>query len=76
MAPLVEDMLCHGGTGLTEAVVTGLGRAVLFYSRQSIGEALRLGEARDASFTLPGASTWIGNLPYLATDPLTIREGQ
>ena len=30
MAPLVEDMLCDVRTGLTKAVVTGPGRAVLF----------------------------------------------
>ena len=30
MAPLVEDMLCYARTGLTEAVVTDPGRAVLF----------------------------------------------
>ena len=29
-APLVEDMLCYARTGLTEAMVTGPGRAVLF----------------------------------------------
>ena len=28
--PLVEDMLCYARTGLIEAMVTGLGRAVLF----------------------------------------------
>ena len=37
MAPLVEDMLCNARTGLTEAVVTGPGRAVLFYRRCSMG---------------------------------------
>ena len=30
-APLLEDMLHDARTGLTEAVVTGPGRAVLFY---------------------------------------------
>ena len=30
-APVVEDMLHDIRTGLTEAVVTGPGRAVLFY---------------------------------------------
>ena len=30
MAPLVEDMLCDVRTGLTEVVVTGPGRTVLF----------------------------------------------
>ena len=39
MAPLVEDMLCDFRTGLTKAVVTGPGRAVLFYGRHSMGEA-------------------------------------
>ena len=34
-APLVEDMLCYARTGLTKAVVTGQGRAVLFYGRHS-----------------------------------------
>ena len=75
MAPLVEYMLCHGRTSLTEAVVTDPGRAVLFYSRLSLGEGLSLGEAKDTSFTLTGVGTWIGKSAYLATDPLTIREG-
>ena len=35
MVPLVEDMLCHGRTGLTKAMVMGPGKAVLFYRRQS-----------------------------------------
>ena len=30
-APLVEDMLCYARTGLTKAMVTGPGRAVLFF---------------------------------------------
>ena len=75
MEPLVEDMLHHGRTGLTEVVVTGPGRAVLFYSRWSLGVGLNLGKARDASFTLNGAGTWMGKLAYFATDPLIIREG-
>ena len=75
MTPLVEDMLCHGRTSLTEVVVTGPGKAVLFYGRWSQGVGLSLGEARDASFTLTRAGTWIGKLAYLAADPLTIREG-
>ena len=29
MVPMVEDMLCHGRTGLTKAIVMGPGRAVL-----------------------------------------------
>ena len=51
MAPLVEDMLCHGRTGLTEAVVMGPDWDVLFYGRQSLGEGLNLGEVRDTMFT-------------------------
>ena len=39
-APLVEDMLHDARTGLTKAVVTGQGRAVLFYGKCSMGEGL------------------------------------
>ena len=39
MAPLAEDMLCNARTSLTEAVVIGPGRAVLFYGRYSLGRA-------------------------------------
>ena len=76
MAPLVEDMLHYGRPGLTEAVVTGPGRAVLFYVRQSMGQGLSLGKARDAAFTHTGAGTWVGKPAYPGTDPLTIQEGQ
>ena len=38
MAPLVEDMLHDARTGLTKAVVTGPGIAVLFYGRHLLGE--------------------------------------
>ena len=65
MAPLVEDMLCTARTGLTKAVVTSLGRAVLFYGRCSMGEGLMADEARDATFLLAGAGTWVGNWPTL-----------
>ena len=51
-APIVEDMIWEGKAGLTEAVVTGPGWAILFYRWQSLGEGLKLGEARDATFTL------------------------
>ena len=50
MAPLMEDMLHDARTRLTKAVVTGQGRAVLFYGRQSMGEGLTADEARDATF--------------------------
>ena len=39
-APLVEDMLHYARIGLTEAMVTGPGWAVLFYGRHSLGEGL------------------------------------
>ena len=54
---LVEDMLHCGRTGLTEAIVIGPGRDVLFYGRWSMGEVLSLGKVRDAAFTLTGADT-------------------
>ena len=76
MAPLVEDMLCKARTGLTEAVVTGPGRMVLFYGRHSMGEGLMVDEARDTAFILTGAGTWVGKLAYLTTDPMTIQEGK
>ena len=58
--PVVEDMLQDGKSGLTEAVVTGPGQAVLFYRRQSLGEGLSLGKVHDAMFTLSGAISWVG----------------
>ena len=76
MAPLVEDMLHNTRTGLTEAVVTSPGRAVLFYRRCSMGEGLTADEARDATFLLTGAGTWVGKSAYLAADPMTIQEGK
>ena len=75
-APLVEDMLFKARTGITEAVVIGLGRAVLFYGRHSMGEGLRAEEARDTAFLLTGAGTWVGKLAYLTTDPMTIHAGR
>ena len=62
---MVEDMLCHGRIGLTEAVVMGPGWAVLFYGRQSLGQGLSLGKARDTTFTLTGMGTWVGMPAYL-----------
>ena len=41
-APLVEDRLCDVRIGLTEAVVTGPGRPVLFYGKHSLGEGLTM----------------------------------
>ena len=76
MAPLVEDMLHDARTGLTKAVVTGPGRTVLFYGRCSMGEGLTMDKAREASFLLTGAGTWVGKLAYLTADPITIQEGK
>ena len=74
--PLVEDMLLNARTGLTKAVVTGSGRAVLFYGRLSMGEGLMADKARDAAFLLTGAGRWVGKLTYLTADPMTIQEGK
>ena len=76
MAPLVEDMLCKARTGLPKAVVTGPGRVVLFYGRHLMGEVLMADEARDATFLLTGAGTWVGKSAYLTADPMTIQEGK
>ena len=76
MAPLVEDMLHKARTGLTVAVVTGPGRAVLFYGSCSMGEGLMADEARDAIFLLTGAGTWVGKSVYLTAHPGTIQEGR
>ena len=72
----MEDMLCDARTGLTEAVVIGPGRALLFYGRFSMGEGLTVEEARDAAFLITGAGTWAGKLAYLTADPMTIQEGR
>ena len=76
MVPLVEDILCNARTGITKAVVTCPGRAVPFYGRHSMGEGLKADKARDATFLLTGAVTWVGKLPYLTADPMTIQEGK
>ena len=75
-ALLVEDMLHDARTSLTKAVVTGPGRAVLFYGRHSMGEGLTADKARDAIFLLTGAGTWLGKSAYLSAEPMTIQEGQ
>ena len=63
-------------TRLTEAVVTDPGRAVHFYERHSMGEGLTTDEARDATFLLTGAGTWVGKSAYLTADPMTVQEGR
>ena len=57
-------------------MITGPGRAVLFYGRCSLGEGLSPDDSRDATFMLTGVGTWVGKAAYIATDPLTIQEGQ
>ena len=74
MASLVEDMLHDTRTGLTKAVVTDPGRAVLFYRRCLMGEGLTMDKARDATFLLTEAGIWVGKSAYLAVDPMTIQE--
>ena len=76
MAPLMEDMLHDARTRLTKAVVIGPGRAVVFYGRCSMGEGLTADKARDATFLLTRAGTWVGKSAYLTTDPMTIQEGR
>ena len=76
MAPLVEDLLHEARTRLTTAVVTGPGRVVLFYGRCVMGEGLITDEARDATFLLMGAGTWVGKVAYLTADSMTIHEGR
>ena len=73
---MVEDMLLEARAGLTEAVVIGPGRAILFYGRCSMGEGLKVDKARDAAFLLTGAGTWVGKPAYLTTDPMTVQEGR
>ena len=41
-----------------------------------MGEGLKADEARDATFLLTGAGTWIGKLAYLTANPMTIQEGR
>ena len=72
----MEDMLHDVRTRPTKAVVTGPGRAVLFYGRCSMGENLTADRARDATFLLTGAGMWVGKLAYLTADPMTIQEGR
>ena len=69
-------MLQEVRAGLTEAVVIGPGRAILFYGRHSMGEGLKADEARDATFLLTGAGMWVGKSAYLTADPMTLQEGK
>ena len=75
-APIVEDMLQEARAGLTEAVVIGPGRAILFYGRCSMQEGLKVDKARDATFLLTGAGMQVGKSAYLTANPMTIQEGR
>ena len=66
--PLVENMLHYARTGLNKAMVTGPGRAVLFYGRHSFGEGLSPDESRNAAFMLTGVGTWVCKPAYLAAE--------
>ena len=41
-----------------------------------MGEGLKVDEARDATFLLTRAGTWVGKAAYLTADPMTIQEGK
>ena len=76
MTPVVEDMLQEMRAGLTEAMIIGPGRAIHFYGRCFMREGLKADEARDATFLLSGAGTWVGKLAYLTANPMTFQEGR
>ena len=73
--PVVEDMVQDGKSGLMEAVVTSPSWPTLFYGQQSLGEGLRLGEKRDASFTLSGPICWVGKQALLSANLVSLGEG-
>ena len=75
-APVVEDMLREARAGLTEAVVIGPGKAILFYGRRSMGKGLKADKARDATFLLTGAGMWVGKLAYLTADQMTVKKAE
>ena len=72
---IVEDMVWDGKSGLTEAMVTGPGRAILFFGPQSLGEELSLGKAWDTTFMLLGAIGWVGKQAKLSAKPASLSDG-
>ena len=42
LSSVIEDMLRETRAGLSEAVVVGPGKAILFYGRRSLGEGLKV----------------------------------
>ena len=72
---------CLAGTscgrhGLTEAIVTDPGQAILFDGWQSLGEELSLGQGWDTTFMLSGAFSWVGKQVLLSSNPVNLGEGQ
>ena len=74
-APVVEDMLWDGKSGLTKVVITGLGCAILFYQRQSLGEGLSLGKVCNVMFMLSGSISWVGKQAQFNANTLSLWEG-
>ena len=74
-APIVEDMVQDGKSGLTEAVVTSPGKAFLFYGQWSLGEGLSLGEAWHAMFKLSGTISWVSKQAQLSAKPVSLWDG-
>ena len=72
---MVEDMFHDSKAGLTEVILMGLGCAVLFYERQSLGEGLSLGEAWDIMFPLSGGSVGLASMLSLMLMHYTCGEG-
>ena len=75
-APVVEDMLRDGKSGITEAVVMGSDWAILFYGRQFLGEELSFGKECDAMFMLSGTISLVGKQAQLNANALSLWEGQ
>ena len=41
-----------------------------------MGEGLKVDKARDTTFLLTDAGTWVGKLAYLIADPMMLQEGK
>ena len=41
-----------------------------------MGAGLKADEARDTTFLLTHAGTWVGKSAYLTTDPMMLQEGK
>ena len=76
MAPLVEDMLREARTGTYQSSGDRPRQGSSFLWKCSMGEGLKVDEARDAAFLLTGAGMWVGKPAYLTADLMTIQEGK